>query len=100
MKQSGLARREGAAYLRGIRDGYRFMRQLMADFACIVLHDEFKFSRSQINRYYDALTALHDEYAVIFNGDTKDQEYSKAVLDRKLQQIAGDMFIPWEERYG
>jgi len=100
MKQSGLVKRENAAYLKGIRDGHRFMRQLMADFACIVLHDSFKFSRSQINRFYDEMTALHDEYAVVFNGDTRDQEYSKEVLDRRLRKIAGDMFIPWEERYG
>ena len=100
MKQSGLAKRENKAYLAGLRAGIRFMRQLMADLLVIVLHDQFRFSRSQIIKALDALTALHDEFAVIFNGDTKDQEYSRSVLDRRLQQIAGDKFIPWEERYG
>ena len=82
-----------------IRAGIRFMRQLMADLLVIVLHDQFRFSRSQIIKALDALPALHDEFAVVFNGDTRDQEYSREVLDRRLRKIAGDMFIPWEERY-
>ena len=99
MKQSGLAKRENKAYLAGLRAGCRFMRQLMADLLVIVLHDHFKFSRNQIIKALDALSALHDEFAVVFNGDTKDQEYSREVLDRRLRKIAGDMFVPWEERY-
>ena len=98
MKQSGLMARENAAYLRGIRDGHRFMRQLMFDLSCIALNEQ-GFGTERINRFCDKLLELHDEYAVIFNGDTKDQEYSRTVLDRKLQQIAGENFIPWEERY-
>ena len=100
MKQSGLMKREAASYMRGIRDGHRFMRQLMFDLSCIALNETEGFGTERINRFCDKLIALHDEYAVIFNGDSKDQEYSRDVLDRKLRQIAGDKFIPWEERYG
>lgn len=100
MKQSGLMKREAAAYLRGLKEGKHFMRQLMFDLSCIALNETEGFGVERINRFCDKLIALHDEYATIFNADSKDQEYSRSVLDRKLQQIAGDKFIPWEERYG
>lgn len=100
MKPSGLIQRENRAYLAGLRDGKNFMRQLMFDLSCIALNETEGFGVERINRFCDKLIQLHDEYAVIFNSDSKDQEYSRSVLDRKLQQIAGDKFIPWEERYG
>ena len=99
MKPSGLIQRENRAYLKGMADGRRFMRQLMFDLSCIALNETESFGVERINRFCDKLIALHDEYAVIFNSDSKDQEYSRAVLDKKLKQIAGDKFIPWEERY-
>ena len=100
MKPSGLIQRENAAYMRGLRDGKNFMRQLMFDLSCIALNETEGMGYDRISRFADKLIALHDEYAVIFNSDSKDQEYSKSVLDRRLQQIAGEKFIPWEERYG
>lgn len=99
MKQSGMLKRESAAYLRGLRDGRHFMRQLMFDLSCLALNKTENMGYDRLNRYGAELTRLHDEFAVIFNGDTKDQEYSKSVLDRSLEQIAGDKFIPWGERY-
>jgi len=100
VKRSGLLAREEAAYRRGLRDGHRFMRQLMYDLMCIALNETEGFGFERLSRLCDKLATLHDEYAVIFNSDSKDQEYSRAVLDRKLRQIAGDEhFIPWEERY-
>lgn len=86
-------------YMSGLRDGRRFMRQLMFDLSCVALNETEGMGYDRLNRFADKLMELHDEYAVIFNGDTKDQEYSRSVLDRRLQQIAGDKFIPWEERY-
>lgn len=99
MKPSGMIQRENRAYLKGMADGKNFMRQLMFDLSCIALNETEGFGYDRISRFADKLIALHDEYAIIFNGDTKDQEYSKSVLDRRLQQIAGERFIPWEERY-
>ena len=99
MKQSGLAKREGAAYLRGLRDGRRFMRQLMYDLSCVALNETEGMGYDRLNRFGEALTKLYDEFAVIFNSDSRDQEYTKSVLDRRLKQIAGDKFIPWEDRY-
>ena len=100
MKQSGLAKAYDAGYMEGLRAGRKFMRQLMFDLACIALNETEGMGFDRLNRFAEEFTRLHDEFAVIFNGDTKDQEYSRSVLDRRLQQIAGDKFIPWEERYG
>lgn len=99
MKQSGLLRREIDAYNKGLRDGYRFMRQLMCDFFCIVLN-KHGYGYARINAMLDELMEMHDEFADIYNNDSRDQEYSHAALDRTLQQIAGEHFVPWNERYG
>lgn len=99
MKQSGYAKAWNAGYLAGLRAGRNFMRQLMYDLSCLALNKTEGMGYDRLNRYGAELTRLHDEFAGIFNGDTKDQEYSKSVLDRSLEQIAGEKFIPWEERY-
>lgn len=99
MKQSGLMKNVDAAYKHGYMDGMDFMRQLMADFALLVLTDKFHFNRQRVMDFYADMSALHDEFAVLYSSDTKDKEYAKAVLDRKLKEKAGDQFMPWEERY-
>ena len=95
----GEQQRKRAAYNRGLADGRHFMRQMMFDLTCIALNDVYGFGPERIMRYYHRLIELNNEFANIYNGDTKDLEYSKRVLDRRLKQIAGEHFVPWEERY-
>ena len=51
-------------------------------------------------RFVEAMNVIYSEYADIWNGDTKDVEYSKSSMDRALRQIFGDYFEPLEVRYG
>ena len=46
------------------------------------------------------MAKMYGEYADIWNTDTSDVEYSKTKMDMALKQIYGDLFVPWEVRYG
>lgn len=86
-------------YRRGYIDSSRFYRQVMCDLAVLVLAQDFRFTPDRLMKFCESLGNLHDEYADIFNADSKDMEYSKAKMDEALWQVCGDLFIPWEERY-
>lgn len=99
MKQSGMIKNVRTAYKNGYIDGMDFQRQLSADFALVVLMERFHWNRDKVLEFYNEMADLNDEFGKIFSEDTKDKEYAKAVLDRKLEKLAGDKFLPWEARY-
>ena len=75
MKQSGFLAKIEARHQRELEEvelaTLRFTRQVMMDATC----------------------------ADLINADTDDQDYSWTVLDKKLKQICGEYFVPFEERY-
>ena len=99
MKQSGMMKNVLAAYKNGYMDGMDFMRQLMADLSLIVLIEKHHWPRERVLAFYREMAELHDEFGKVYSEDTKDKEYAQTVLDRKLEALAGDLFVPWEERY-
>ena len=52
---------------------------------------------------FDAkLTEVSREFSELILEDVKDDKeiaYTKAVLDRELQQYVGSLFVPYDERY-
>ena len=78
----------------------RFTRQVMMDCMAIALNDVCGFGADRIKKVVDAVSENYCEFADIVNADTADQEYAWAKMDRKLSQICGEYFVPWEERYG
>lgn len=78
----------------------RFTRQLITDMSVIALNNAFGFGAERLKKYTDEMLRVYEQYADIWNADTKDTEYSRAALDAKLKQICGEYFLPWEERYG
>lgn len=98
-KQSGYLRAIDKAREQGFMTGQHFTRQLCMDVSAIVLNRLFGFGAERIKRFNDAMVEQYGNYADIWNGDTKDVEYSKAAMDRALEQIFGDQFMPWNERY-
>lgn len=74
-------------------------RQMMWDAVTIALNDEFGFGKERILKLLKAVEKRREDIARLFIGDTKDMEYAKSVLDRRLKEICGDEFLPWEERY-
>ena len=77
-----------------------FTRQLVLDQAAIVLNRDFGFGAERLQRFNAAMVEIYGEYADLWNTDTADVEYSKATMDAALKQIYGDLFLPWEVRYG
>ncbi len=99
MKQSGFLAKAERIYRNGYMDGMDFMRQLMAALSLIVLMEKHRWTRERVLAFYREMAELHDEFGKVYSEDTKDKEYAQTVLDRKLEALAGDLFVPWKERY-
>lgn len=74
-------------------------RQLMTDAAMIAAHKVFGAGQKRCTEFHWELCKTYEEMAKICSEDTKDMEYTKAVVDRKLKEILGDDMQPWDERY-
>lgn len=97
--KSGYLRKIYQAQEDGFRIGQHFVRQLCMDLSAIVLNKEFGFGAERIARFNAAMSEMYGDYADTWNKDAKDVVYAKATMDRALQQIWGDRFQPWDERY-
>ncbi len=74
-------------------------RQLMADAAVIAAAKVFGAGEKRGPELREDLRRKFTEVAQPCREDTKDMEYTKAVVDRTLEQILGDHFEPWDARY-
>ena len=80
-----------------------FTIQQCIDMAMIALNDKFGFGAERLNQFEDTFYEVFKEYAQSTIEDAKtdkDINWTKGVMDRKLKQIMGEHFVPWEERYG
>ena len=103
MKQSGFLAKIEARHQRELEEvelaTLRFTRQVMMDATCIALNEVCGFGADRIKRVIDAVAENYSEFADLINADTDDQDYSWTVLDKKLKQVCGPYFVPFEERY-
>lgn len=79
-----------------------FTIQQCCDMMLIAAHVAFGFGSDRLARLKEAYDSAFNEYADMAISDSADDpsiEYTKSKLDRKLKQILGDRFVPWEERY-
>lgn len=100
MKKSGFLARMEAQKEREKLETLRFTRQLITDMSVIALNNVFGFGAERLKKYADEMLRVYEEYADIWNSDTADTEFSREKLDKKLRQICGEYFQPWEVRYG
>lgn len=77
----------------------RFTRQIMMDCVAIALNEKCGFGPERIKTIMDAVAENYAQFADIINADTDDRDYSWTKLDKKLKQICGPYFMPFEERY-
>jgi len=103
VKQSGFLAKIEARHRRELEEvevsTLRFTRQLMMDCTAIALNEVCGFGPERIKNIMEAVSENYGEFYDLVNNDTKDQDYSWQVLDRKLRQICGEYFVPMEERY-
>lgn len=76
-----------------------FTAQLLCDLFIVAMNDAVGFGYSRCKKVIDQVTENYIEYCKIWKSDTSDREYAKAVIDRRLKEICGDNFEPWEKRY-
>jgi hypothetical protein len=102
-KQSGFLPKIEARHQRELEEAelntLRFTRQVMSDATAIALNDVLGLGADRIKKVLDAISENYSDIADLVNNDTDDQEYSWSALDRKLKQICGEYFVPFEERY-
>ena len=73
-----------------------------ADAALLAANEVFQRKGPKLVEFYNAFVKYSHEIAEMTISDAKDDrslEYTKAKLDARLQELLGDDFIPWEERY-
>ena len=103
MKQSGFLAKIEARHQRELEEAelntLRFTRQVMMDCTAIALNEKCGFGPERIKAIMDAVSENYSEFADLINADTDDQDYSWTKLDKKLKQICGPYFMPFEERY-
>ena len=80
----------------------QFAIQWCADAAVLAAHEVFQRKGHKLVEFYNTFVAIAHEIAEMTMEDAKDDKtlgYTKGKLDRQLQAILGDDFIPYEERY-
>lgn len=82
-----------------LTDAQAFTAQIICDLMVIALHDKFGFGYDRCKRVTDEISENYSQYWKIWHEDTQDREYAKEVIDRRLKEICGDKFQPWEVRY-
>jgi hypothetical protein len=102
MKQNAFLAKVEARIQREKMYTQRWTRQLMGDIFAIALNSELGLGAERLEAVNLKVAALFDEYAGDWNkeiNDTDDAEAARDILDKKLKQIYGAKFVPWEERY-
>lgn len=79
-----------------------FTMQWCADAAILAAHEVFQRKGEKLVEFHNAFIKYANEIAEMTIADAKDDkqiEYTKGKVDKRLQEILGDKFQPWEVRY-
>ena len=102
-KPNAYLQRQEQQYQKFLDVGEQFGMQKMWDYIQIVLHDpnvmgKDTFGAGRLNKVYEALKAMANEYHTAFTYD-KEADYYQEKLDAQLRAIGGDEVLPFYERY-
>lgn len=78
------------------------LQQICVDAAFMAASDVFQMGPGRCERFGQAMMEYIHEIARIMVQDAKDDpsmEYSLETVDRRMKQICGEKFEPWEVRY-
>lgn len=105
--KNGLLRRIEAKYAAHYAALYqakmRMTLQLAQDAAMTAANEVLQLGPGRAEEFALAFTeAVNDIGTMMFEDQQDDKEfvYTKARVDRRLKEICGENFQPWEERYG
>lgn len=80
-----------------------FTRQFMIDAAVLAVHRTFGAGQKRIQDFYADMHDVLMEMASLTHEDYKGDKnlvYMKAKIDEALEPLLGDLFKPYDERYG
>lgn len=80
----------------------QFAIQWCADAAVLAAHEVFHRKGEKLVEFFNVFVDYSHEIAEMALIDAKDDKtlgYTKGKIDRQLQELLGDAFVPWEERY-
>lgn len=80
----------------------QFTIQWCADAAILAAHEVFQRRGEKLVEFYNAYVRYAHEIAEMAIADAKDDkqmDFTKGKLDAMLQEILGDDFLPYEDRY-
>ena len=101
-KSSGYLARMQAQKQAELHYHRRFTMQWCADAAILAAHDVFHRKGDILAEFHERFMEYSQEIAQMTLDDAKDDkhiDYTKGKVDRMLQDILGEHFVPWEERY-
>lgn len=78
------------------------LQQMCVDAAFLAAADVFQMGPGRCEAFGEAMMGYLHEMARLMVDDAKDDpgmEYTKEKVDRRLRQICGEKFEPWEVRY-
>lgn len=94
---SGGGRRKNAKQNARLDGQLQMHARIALDAASIAANDVFNMGPSRAMAFRDAYEKAYNEILDMIVDD--DAVYAFTVLDRRLEQIAGENFVPWEKRY-
>lgn len=99
-KQSAYLKKIRTAARKQVAEEHIVRIQMSLDAAMIAANEVLQMGPGRARAFADAFSKALREIAELTVRDTKDMEYTKAKLDKRLEEICGDSFVPWDERYG
>lgn len=106
MKKSGylqrMERKNESKYRMEFIGKMDMLQQICVDAAFMAASDVFQMGPGRCERFGQAMMEYIHEIARIMVQDAKDDpgmEYSRETVDRRMKQICGEKFEPWEVRY-
>ena len=101
-KQSGYLQRLQQQRASDIKFHRYFTMQWCADAAILAANEVFQRKGKKLVEFHNAFIKYAHEIAEMTLDDAKgdrDLEYTKAKIDERMQELLGEDFQPWEERY-
>lgn len=99
-KQSAYLKKVQSAARQRVVEENAVRTQMCMDAAMIAANEVFQMGPGRAPAFATAFSEALSEIAEMTISDTRDMEYTKVKLDKRLEEICGKAFVPWEKRYG
>lgn len=99
---SGYLKRQQEQKERVLEMHRRFTMQWCLDAAILAANEVFRRKGEKLVEFVEVYSKYANEIAKMTMEDAKDDkalDYTKGTIDARMQELLGDAFQPWDERY-